>query len=93
MLPESSMSRARTAAMNTLFHLPTGELISLTPAEARKADAYLFTKMQDATDPDRAAIQRLRDGLKPIIEPERQYADMGAYVAPGYVAGWERVNG
>src|SRR5690348_5819895 len=50
----------------------------LTPKLALQIDEFLERTNPD--DPERANMQR-------TIEPERQYADMGAYVAPGYVAG------
>jgi hypothetical protein len=73
--------------MNSLLHTSTGELVSMTPAEARKADAYLFTKMEGATGPERTVIQRMRDELRPMIRPESQ-CDGERYRAPNYIPGW-----
>lgn len=72
--------------MNYLIRPPNGDLVAMTPAEATKADAYLFTKMESATDPDRVAIQRLRDGLRHVMHPETHYVEQ--YAPEGYVPGW-----
>ena len=74
--------------MNYLLHTSTGELVSMTPAEARKADAFLFTKQEGATGPERKVIQRMRDDLRRLMQPETQY-EGEHYVGPGYVPGWQ----
>ena len=72
--------------MNRCVHLPTGELVAMTPREAQMADGYLFESMVHAPESDHAAIQRLRDGLRPIMHPETHYDDV--YTPEWYVPGW-----
>jgi hypothetical protein len=63
--------------------------VCLTKPEAIKIDAFLAERLTHAPEADQPAIQRIQAHLQRIIQPERQYADMSVYDAPGYEPGWK----
>lgn len=73
--------------MNVTVQIPNGPLLDFTPTEARKAAAYLATRLPHVTEFEQGAYLRAIRDLEFAAMPESHF-DMDRYTPPGYVPGW-----